>query len=51
VLPYWSKAVIVTLKEVPAVAVKVDGSTVKLPRLEALRVMALLMALGALQLL
>jgi hypothetical protein len=51
VLPYWSKAVRATLNEVPAVAVKVDGSTVKLLRAEVPRVMALLMALGELQLL
>ena len=49
-LPYWSKAVTVTLKGVPAVGAKVDGVTVKLLRVEAGRVMALLTALGAIQL-
>jgi hypothetical protein len=41
-LPYWSKAVRATLKEMPAVGAKVDGVSVKLLRVEALRVMALL---------
>lgn len=49
-MPYWSKAMRATLKEVPALGAKVDGTTVKLPRVEALRVMALLMAPGELQL-
>jgi hypothetical protein len=50
VLPYWSKAVTVTVKPVLAVGAEVDGVSVKLVRVEALRLMALLMALGALQL-
>jgi hypothetical protein len=49
VSPYWSKAVTVTLKAVPADAAEVDGLSVKLLRVEALRVTALLAALGALQ--
>ena len=49
-MPYWSKAVRATLKEMPAVGAKVDGVSVKLLRVEALRVMALLMAPGELQL-
>jgi hypothetical protein len=49
VLPYWSKAVTVTLKAVPAVGAEVDGVSVKLLRVEAARVMASLTALGAIQ--
>ena len=50
-MPYWSKAMRATLKEVPAVGAKVDGLTVRPLSSEALRVMALLMALGEFQLL
>jgi hypothetical protein len=35
VLPYWSRAVIVTLKGVPAVGVNVVGTTVKEESAEA----------------
>lgn len=50
-MPYWSKAVTVTLKVTPTVGAKVEGVSVKLARVEAPTVAALLMALGKLQLL
>jgi hypothetical protein len=50
VSPYWSKAVTATLKGVPAVGAEVDGASVKLARVEALRVMTSLTSLGAIQL-
>jgi hypothetical protein len=49
VLPYWSKAVTVTLKAVPTVGAEVDSVSVKLLRVEAARVMASLTSLGATQ--